>query len=313
MPALTRALRRTKASANIESNWVDLDPVEWALASSTTQLPAPSGISGVDFCRMGTALSGAVHHGLSNANNILQEQVIQLDASSNPQAELFGSSVHDDESRPLKAFALASSIASAFAFAPDLGSSSHHNEASAPGHEVGPLPEEKKSSHGGLRWHIGCKPHFNLGAHRAYEGRAERLPAASKKGRGTASAHDSKAPPAGDQEDAGTPEPDHEIDEPSSPSSGHGLTVSPISPDFDSLFPDTLLDSSHLIEEIQNLRTLDTILEDEDDDDSSSSDGGPSSPLSMCSQYTECSFHTAKGISDWPASVRLQLIPSYPD
>lgn len=179
---------------------------------------------------------------------------------------------------------------------------------------MGLLPAEKRSSHTGLRWPLGCKLHFDLSEHRACEARIERLPTASKKGRGTASAHESKISSAGDQEDAGVLIVVNDIGEPDSPSSAHGLTISPISPDCDFPFPNSVMDSSHLFEEIQNLRTLETILEDEDDDDDSSScEDGPGSPLSMCSQYTECSFHTAKGISDLPASVRLQLIPSYPD
>ena len=94
MPTLTRALRRSKVSGNIEANWVQLDPLEWALATSSTPLPLPGGISGVHFCRMGAALSGGVHHGLSSANSLLQEQVIHLDTSSSP---------HHDEPKPQKA------------------------------------------------------------------------------------------------------------------------------------------------------------------------------------------------------------------
>ncbi|KAG8706228.1 hypothetical protein FRC08_001184 [Ceratobasidium sp. 394] len=97
--------------------------------------------------------------------------------------------------------------------------------------------------------------------------------------------------------------------EPSSPSSTQGTIDSPASSCCDGAIANTIWEYAKGYPEILNMRTLDTILEDEDhmsmynrvDEDQSSP------PPSACSEASECTFYTARVALDSPMSLHPRL------
>ncbi|CAE6486388.1 unnamed protein product [Rhizoctonia solani] len=120
--------RRATVDTAIGENWVELDGPELTLATSAPAIDTlPGGRTGAQIGRIGVTLSNAVPHGASQANSLLHAQTTRrgtrnssfFQGSNNWRV---WSGERKESNRTLNAVALASNVATVFAFAPDPGS-----------------------------------------------------------------------------------------------------------------------------------------------------------------------------------------------
>ncbi|KAB5590924.1 hypothetical protein CTheo_5618 [Ceratobasidium theobromae] len=124
-----RNSRRATVDGAIGDNWVELAVPELAIAASAPAIDSvPGGRIGAHFSRIGLAWSNAVPHGVPQTSALLHAQMTRRGTvpSAAPSSSAAWPRVLRDErresSRTLGAFALAHSVATVIAFAPNPGS-----------------------------------------------------------------------------------------------------------------------------------------------------------------------------------------------
>ncbi|CUA75292.1 hypothetical protein RSOLAG22IIIB_05830 [Rhizoctonia solani] len=125
---MRKSNRRATVDTAIDDNWVELNAPELALATSAPAIDSfAGGRTGGHFGRMGVVLSNAVPHGISQANSLLHAQTVRRGTRT---SSIFQGSNNwrvwnverRESNRTHGAVALASGLATVFAFAPDPGS-----------------------------------------------------------------------------------------------------------------------------------------------------------------------------------------------
>ncbi|KAG8771646.1 hypothetical protein FRC12_003489 [Ceratobasidium sp. 428] len=280
---LTINRRRPRSNSNIESNWVEVESSEYALDRTTPSLAlGPDGGVGANSSLQDEIAPNANRNSSSSTSSTVREP-------SRPQLEIDSrlETAHTDrggELRSHNAFVWANRIASAIASTPPCQVQDHN--------EVDPSriswqmvsPMSDRSSRGEFNYVINTSQDPSV----------------------ISSPCDEANTPIQTE----LPGPQGRSAEPSSPLSSEGTIDSPVSSCFDPPTSNAIWEYAVDYPELLNMRTLDTILEDEDhrsmytraDDDQSSP------PPSACSETSQCTFYTARVVLDSPSvHPRLSL------
>ncbi|KAG8778163.1 hypothetical protein FRC12_025136 [Ceratobasidium sp. 428] len=284
---LTINRRRPRSNSNIESNWVEVESSEYALDRTMSPLAlGPDGGAGADFSLQDEIAPNTNRNSSSSTSSTVREPVPRLEIESRPET------AHTDRGGELRshnasswiAVVWANRIASAIASTPPC-QVQDHNEVDASRiswQMVSPMSD--RSSRG----------EFNYVISTSQDGSVISSPCDEANTPTQAELPGLQSRPA----------------EPSSPLSSEGTIDSPMSSCFDPPTSNTIWEYAINYPELLNMRTLDTILEDEDhqsvynraDEDQSSP------PLSACSETSQCTFYTARVVLDSPSvHPRLSL------